>query len=161
MAQDRNDSDRLRDGFAFRLVRIAQRWRREIDTELRAFGLTEATWRPLLHLWRGGHRMPAKDLAASVGIEEPALTPLLESLETQGLVTRAAACEPSGLVIMTEDGLELADGVQSVVEDVRRRLLAGILDDEIETCLRLFDRIDRAFREKEFPREQSGEEWQR
>jgi hypothetical protein len=61
------------------------------------------------------------------------------------------------MVVMTEDGLDLADGVQSVVEDVRRRLLAGILDDEIEACLRLFDRIDRAFRDQEFPRERPQE----
>ena len=33
--------------FGFRVARIARRLRQAVDAELGAFGLTEATWRPL------------------------------------------------------------------------------------------------------------------
>ena len=43
------NSAALRAAFGFRLARIARRWRREIDEGLKPYGLTEATWMPLLH----------------------------------------------------------------------------------------------------------------
>src|SRR5258707_13390029 len=48
----RQSQQRLRDGFASLIARVGRQWRREGDRRLQPFGLTEATWLPLVHLAR-------------------------------------------------------------------------------------------------------------
>lgn len=36
--------------FGRRLARLGAAWRRQVDHDLREYGLTEATWRPVLYL---------------------------------------------------------------------------------------------------------------
>ena len=55
----------------FRLTCLTRRWRQVLDAEFQFSGLTDATWRPLLHLYLRGDGIRQKDLAASVGIEGP------------------------------------------------------------------------------------------
>jgi DNA-binding MarR family transcriptional regulator len=73
-----------------KLGQVARRWRALIDTRLKVFGLTDATWRPLLHL----SKLPAPprqtDLADSLGIEGPSLVRLLDTLERDGYIVRCA-----------------------------------------------------------------------
>ncbi len=68
------NSAALRAAFGFRLARIARRWRREIDEGLKPYGLTEATWMPLLHLSHMGNQARQKDLAKSLDIEGSSLS---------------------------------------------------------------------------------------
>ena len=74
--------------FGRRLFRLGQNWRRQLDQQMRQFGLTDATWRPLLYLGRLGDGMRQTDLAAALDIEGPSLVRLLDALERQGLVER-------------------------------------------------------------------------
>ena len=39
-------------GFGAQIAQAARLWRRVVDHRMRPFGLTEATWLPLLHLAR-------------------------------------------------------------------------------------------------------------
>src|SRR5258708_29346283 len=74
--------------FGFRLARITRRLRQAVDGELHAFGLTEATWRPLAYLGRLGEGIRQKELAQALGIEGPSLVRLLDGLERRGLIER-------------------------------------------------------------------------
>src|ERR1700744_6129250 len=74
--------------FARQVYRVATAWRREIDQRVRAFGLTDATWRPLLYLGRVGYGVIQTDLAATLTIESPSLVRLIDALERAGLVER-------------------------------------------------------------------------
>lgn len=138
------NSAALRAAFGFRLARIARRWRREIDEGLKPYGLTEATWMPLLHLSHMGNQARQKDLAKSLDIEGSLLVRLLDALETSGLVERFdhETDRRSKVVRLTERGL---DGVNGVASAIRRRLLQGVLDDEVVSALRTFDRIEQSF----------------
>src|SRR4029450_13777199 len=50
--------------FGFRVARIARRLRQAVDAELRAYGLTDATWRPLAYVGkRGGGGRPKEPAA--------------------------------------------------------------------------------------------------
>ena len=42
-------------------------------------------------------------------------------------------------------GLDVLDGVNGVASAIRRRLLLGVLDDEVVSALRTFDRIEQSF----------------
>ena len=48
-----------------------------VDAELQAFGLTDATWRPLAYVGRLGGGVRQKELAIALAIEGPSLVRLL------------------------------------------------------------------------------------
>jgi MarR family transcriptional regulator for hemolysin len=74
--------------FGRQVYRLSSAWRREIDVRVRAFGLTDATWRPLLTLGRIGDGVRQTDLAAALMIENSSLVRLLDVLEGARLVER-------------------------------------------------------------------------
>ena len=68
---------------------LTRRWRQVLDAEFQSAGLTDATWRPLLHLHLLGDGVRQKDLAASIGIEGPSLVRLIDTLVMKGLIQRS------------------------------------------------------------------------
>src|SRR3954463_13115436 len=81
-------TQRLRDGFGSLVARAARQWRRAVDRRLQPFGLTEATWLPLIYLARAPVPMRQKDLAAALVLDGSSLVRLLDALETAGLIER-------------------------------------------------------------------------
>src|ERR1700754_1286662 len=77
----------------FRVARIARRLRQAVDSELGAYGLTEATWRPLAYVGRLGDGVRQRELPGALGpggaaLEGPSLVRLLDNLERRGLIVR-------------------------------------------------------------------------
>ena len=85
MAQTRRQ---LRDGFGSLVARAARQWRRAVDRRLQPFGLTEATWLPLIYLARAPAPMRQKDLAAALALDGSSVVRLLDALETSGHIER-------------------------------------------------------------------------
>src|SRR6516225_10289816 len=81
-------TQRLRDGFASLIARAARQWRRAVDRRLQPFGLTEATWLPLIYLARAPRPMRQKDLAAALTLDGSSVVRLLDALEASELVER-------------------------------------------------------------------------
>ncbi|MGK9168266.1 MarR family transcriptional regulator [Inquilinus limosus] len=131
--------------FGFRLFLVARLWRREVDEALGRYGLSAATWQPLLHVSRLGEGIRQRDLAESLGIEGPSLVRLLDLLESQGLIERREdeADRRAKAVHLTADGRTLVEGIQGVTAEIRERLLAGISDEDMMLCLGLLGRIER------------------
>lgn len=133
-----------RDDFGFRLYLVARLWRREVDETLGRYGLSAATWQPLLHISRLGEGIRQRDLAESLGIEGPSLVRLLDTLETQGLIERREdeADRRAKAVHLTEDGRTLVEGIRGIAAEVRERLLAGVADEDVMLCLGLLGRVE-------------------
>jgi MarR family transcriptional regulator, transcriptional regulator for hemolysin len=128
----------------FRLSYLTRRWRQILDREIEAAGLTDATWRPLLHLHLLGDGIRQKDLAASVGIEGPSLVRLLDLLLAKGLIER---CEDGNdrrakLLFLSDAGRELVTRIHKTVTAVERELLAPFSDAEIAQLGELVIRLD-------------------
>jgi len=51
------------------VAHVAREWRRAVDTHLQAYGLTEATWLPLLRIARSETPMRQNELAASLSLD--------------------------------------------------------------------------------------------
>ena len=83
-----NSESIIRSNLLFRLSLMARRWRQILDAEIQASGLTDATWRPLLHLHLLGDGVRQKDLAHSLGIKGSSLVRLLDTLMAKGFVRR-------------------------------------------------------------------------
>ena len=74
--------------FGTLLSQTARQWRRAVDQRLQPFGLTEATWLPLIRVARAKTAMRQKDLAASLSLDGSSVVRLLDSLEKANLIER-------------------------------------------------------------------------
>lgn len=136
----------IRRSFGYRLARLASMWRREIDCDLREFGLTDATWRPIYHLHFSSTPMRQTDLARSLSLEAPSLVRLLDVLEKRGYVRRDADDEDrrSKLVSITAEGRKVAALVTRVADSVAVRLTADVSEQNLQDCRDILDCIENA-----------------
>jgi MarR family transcriptional regulator for hemolysin len=131
----------LRDGFASLVARAGRQWRRAVDRRLQPFGLTEATWLPLIYLARTPAPVRQKDLAASLVLDGSSVVRLLDALEAAGLIERR---EESGdrrakIITVTSRGLSIIDQVEAVSKEVRNATLVGLSPEDLATATRVLD----------------------
>ena len=130
--------------FGFQISRIARRLRQAVDTELRAYGLTEATWRPLVYVARLGAGVRQKELAIALGIEGPSLVRLLDGLERRGLIERREdeSDRRARGIYLTDAGHDLAVRVAKVGTEIQLRLLSRVPPQDLEICQRVLAQIE-------------------
>jgi MarR family transcriptional regulator for hemolysin len=136
--------------FAFSIARIARRLRQAVDAELRVLGLTEATWRPLVHVRRLGDGVRQKELAASLSIEGPSLVRLLDNLERRGLIERREdeTDRRARGIHLTRAGRDLAVRAARVGMSIQKRLLATVPAKDLEACQRALLLVERQLEER-------------
>ncbi|WP_226373854.1 MarR family winged helix-turn-helix transcriptional regulator [Citrifermentans bemidjiense] len=114
--------------------------------EFQNCGLTEATWRPLLHLSHLGDGIRQKDLAASVGIEGPSMVRLVETLIAKGLVDRAedSTDRRAKLLSLTDKGHSMVARIRETVLLREEQLLNIFTEDEVEQLAGFMERLESA-----------------
>ena len=112
---------------------MTRRWRQALDSEFQAVGLTDATWRPLLHLHILGDGVRQKDLAASVGIEGPSLVRLIDTLVNKGLIRRAedGSDRRAKQLCLTPEGQLIVVRIREIVTTLENELLSPFSDSDI------------------------------
>jgi MarR family transcriptional regulator, transcriptional regulator for hemolysin len=130
----------------FRLSLTARRWRQVLDSEFQSWGLTEAMWRPLLHLHVLGDGVRQKNLAASVGIEGPSMVRLIEALVVRGLIRRAedAGDRRAKLLFLTEEGRGIVSRMRETVALLDKEVLDSFTGRELAQLERFITRIETA-----------------
>jgi len=131
----------------------ARAWRRAVDRRLQPFGLTQATWLPLVRVARADKPMRQKDLAASLGLDSSSVVRLLDSLQAAGLVRRQ---EEDGdrrakVIVLTAEGQAIVGRIDQAAGQVRDDVLQGIPESEIEQTYRLLRRVCDALENEEAP----------
>lgn len=127
-----------------RTVALAARlWRKAVDVRLQAYGLTEATWLPLLHLSRAAAPMRQKDLAASLALDGSTVARLLDGLQAAALIERREDGEDrrAKTIHLTEAGETLVERVESTSRDVRLAVTQDIPDEDIARTAEVLERI--------------------
>jgi MarR family transcriptional regulator for hemolysin len=112
---------------------MTRRWRQALDSKFQAAGLTDATWRPLLHLHLLGDGVRQKDLAASVGIEGPSLVRLIDTLVVKGLIQRSEDCTDrrAKQLCLTPEGQLIVVRIREIVTTLENELLSPFSDSDI------------------------------
>lgn len=107
-----------------------------MDIRLRPFGLTEATWLPLVHVSRAEKPMRQKDLAALLSLDNSSVVRLLDALQAAGFVERREEASDRRVktIHLTPAARSVLDQVEAVSSTVRAETLAGISDDDLETA---------------------------
>jgi MarR family transcriptional regulator for hemolysin len=133
-----------RGNLLFRLTYLTRRWRKVLDTEFQSSDLTDATWRPLLHLHILGEDIRQKDLAASLGIEGPSLVRLIDSLITKGLIERSedASDRRAKLLRLTPEGLKLVDRIRKTVTGLEDGIFCTFNDNELAQFVDFVQRLE-------------------
>lgn len=119
----------VRQDFMFSMGQLARAFRRAVDRRLRPFGLTEATWLPLLHLALASGPLRQKDLAASLGLDSSSVVRLIDGLAAAGFILRSEHADRRAKTLeLTAEGQATVDQLQVVLEQERAALFDG-LDD--------------------------------
>ncbi len=144
--------------FAPLVAHVAREWRRAVDGRLHVYGLTEATWLPLLRIARSETPMRQNELAASLSLDGSSVVRLLDALESSGLIERCEdqADRRAKSLVLTARGRRTVDQVERVSQDIRDLVLGEVADDDLAGSLRLLgtvrDRLlSRAEAEPDFP----------
>lgn len=139
------DFNEARAAFGTLLGQTSRLWRRAVDRSLQPFGLTEASWLPLIHLARTPEPMRQKQIAAVLSLDGSAVVRLLDMLEDQGLVERNEDTDRRAKAItLTAAGLKIAEATEAAATAVREDALAGISEDDMRTTIRVLRQIQAA-----------------
>jgi len=138
-----SDNLDLRANFGRLVAHTARQWRRAVDTRLHPFGLTEATWLPLVHLSRADKPMRQKDLAGLLSLDNSSVVRLLDALQAAGFIERRE--EPSDrrvkTIHLTEAARTVIDRIDIVSQEIRKETLSGLSDRELEITSRVLQHV--------------------
>jgi MarR family transcriptional regulator for hemolysin len=129
--------------FGMQLAQLSRGWRAELDRRLVGMGLSQARWLVLLHLARFTQAPTQRELAQSVGVEGPTLARLLDSLESQGLVSRQAVLEDrrAKKIALSAPALPIIEQIEAIANDLRIELFQGVDEEELRIAMRVHSRI--------------------
>jgi MarR family transcriptional regulator for hemolysin len=134
----------LHDRFGYRIAVLTRRWRALVDAELASFGLSQATWRPLIHLASFPEPPRQCELAEALQLGCPALVRLIDRLEAAGLVERIVDGDRrANKVRLTRTGKKLANRVADTILTVERDLLRDLSAGELSQCVGSLTSIER------------------
>jgi MarR family transcriptional regulator for hemolysin len=136
-----DDGRRRRDGFGALVARAARQWRRTVDRRLQSFGLTEATWLPLIYLARPSMPMRLTDLAAALTLNGSSVVRLLDALAAADLIVRSEenTDRRAKILTITARGWSSIEQVEAVSREVRNATLDSLSDDELRVATRVLD----------------------
>jgi MarR family transcriptional regulator, transcriptional regulator for hemolysin len=129
--------------FAPLVAHVAREWRRAVDARLHVYGLTEATWLPLLRIARAESPMRQNELAASLSLDGSSVVRLLAALESSGLIERNEdqADRRAKSLVLTARGRRTVDRVERVSQDIRDVVLGDVSDEDLARSLRLLETV--------------------
>lgn len=121
----------------FLMVTLVRQWRRLVEEQLAASGLTDATWTPLIHLRAWGDGVTQKELAERVGLDGSSLVRLLDILEGHGWVERRAdaADRRSKRIFLTDEGNIAVERIRTTMLEAELAMLQDLDETEVEAML--------------------------
>ncbi|MGF9565757.1 MarR family transcriptional regulator [Neorhizobium sp. JUb45] len=130
--------------FGGAVVVFARRWRNFIDHRLAESGLTDASWTPLIYLYRQGDGLLQKELATASGLDDSSLVRLLDILSKRNLVERRI--DPNDRrarrLYLTEEGRKAATAIRARLVALEHELLEEFGNGDIAAMLNLFERVE-------------------
>lgn len=122
---------------------VSRQWRKAVDARLQAFGLSEATWLPLLRLAQAGKPMRQKDLAAVLTLDTSSVVRILANLDAAGLIEQHPDEEDrrAKAITVTEAGRALVRQVESVSQGIEDEVLADIAQGDLAISRRVLEQV--------------------
>jgi MarR family transcriptional regulator for hemolysin len=129
--------------FGALVAHTARLWRNAVDSDLQPFGLTEATWLPLVHLSRAAEPMRQRDLAAALLLDGSSVVRLLDNLQLQGLIQRREGKDRREKVIsLTLSGQRMVERIEEAARQVHDRTLAQVGNEDLAAAMRVLEQVN-------------------
>lgn len=128
---------------AQKLPLVTRGWRQLADAVLAEFRVSNSMAWCLIYLERLGPEARQTDLAQAIGVSQPSTAHILNQLEAAGFVERLRHPEDrrSNRLALTAIGRDLLAKIETRLTALRQELFAGVPDAEIESALRVLDRL--------------------
>ncbi len=128
------------------LVQAGRRWRKVAQSALAAHGISQARASALVWAHRLGGGVRQVTLASYIGIEGASLVRLLDELSASGFVIRKDDPDDrrAKTIWLTPSGLSLAEQIETVLETLQERVLAGVGHADRQAVTRVCKAVDDA-----------------
>jgi DNA-binding MarR family transcriptional regulator len=132
----------IQDYLGFQLLQVHKAHRARAQAALNKLGLHTGQEMLLLRLWIE-EGVPQSQLAASMGVEPPTATKMLQRMEHAGLIQRRPDPEDARIsrVYLTERGRALEQPVLEVWKDLEAQTVAGLSATEQALLRRLLMQV--------------------
>jgi MarR family transcriptional regulator for hemolysin len=117
-------------------------WRIALDRQLKPQGFTMSRWMLLLHLSRNDG-CTHSELAQCMGIEAATLVRLVDRMEKEGLLKRCSSETDRRVkhLRLSDTGIASVENIRSTACDLRRSVLTGLNQSEIQNALNVMNNI--------------------
>ncbi len=128
------------------VLRTAEHLSGAFDALFKSRGLSQPQYNALRILRGHAEPIPSGTVAAEMVNRQPDITRLLDRLAGRGLVTRGRSARDGRIVLaqLTRDGERLADELSGPVDELHRRMLGHLPDEELRKVSRLLEAARRA-----------------
>jgi MarR family transcriptional regulator for hemolysin len=143
--------ENLSERFTRALQAGGRAWRLALERQLKACGLTPAGWSAIAALADMGRaegdegaRPPSqKELARQLGVDSATLVATIDRLAAAGLIARNPSPHDRRvkLVVLTQQGDELAQKVRAQAETLRRGALARLDPGQVATAAAVLEQL--------------------
>jgi MarR family transcriptional regulator for hemolysin len=151
VASGENLSENLSERFTQALQAGGRAWRLALERQLKACGLTPAGWSAIAALAEmeragGDHgtRAPSQtELAQQLGVDSATLVATIDRLAAAGLIARHPSSHDRRvkLVVLTQQGDELAQKVRAQAETLRRSALARLDPGQVAAAATVLEQL--------------------
>jgi len=127
-----------------RLLTVTNRaWEVYLDKRLAPLGLTGPRWHLLVELANLPSSPSQRELAELLNIEPASLIKQLDALALAGLVRRIPheTDRRTKMVEITNAGRKVMERISATARDVRREILEGVSEQEVEVTMSLFRKM--------------------
>ncbi|WP_432695547.1 MarR family winged helix-turn-helix transcriptional regulator [Marinobacterium sp. YM272] len=130
--------------FGYRLVSLARHWRRFVDLRLAEAGLSDATWIPLMHLYRSGDGISQKELASRAGLDKSTLVRLIDLLVEKSLLERRVDAEDrrARRIYLTALGRAQVETINALLQRTENEALGNLDREALVQMLNYFETIE-------------------
>ena len=122
------------------MTQISRSYKAACDRIAAQFGLTQAVAWPIVAISRIGEGVRPGIIADAVGIEPSSVVRLIDLLADSGLIERRddENDRRAKLIFLTAEGRKKAKQFETALIPLRRELLKGLTDKELDTCIHVF-----------------------
>lgn len=137
------DREAVQFDVAFKLILAARRFRARFAERMKGKEATDARCSALYMLADAPDGLIQSELAERMGVQNPTLVRLLDTLERAGQVRRvdASSDRRAKIVVIEDAGRRLLEEVDGMAARLRDKAFAGVSDADLQTTLFVLDRL--------------------
>lgn len=128
------------------MTQVSRSYKAVCDKIAAQFGLTQAIAWPIVAISRLGDGIRPGVIADAVGIEPSSVVRLIDQLVEADLIERRddENDRRAKRLYLTEKGKEKVEGLENVLIPLRRQLLHGLTDHDLDVCMHVFNTLGKS-----------------